>query len=80
MNTSEMPDLPDDKALREFRQVRIEETRYVMKALSKSRELHPIPTDLLKEVIQELSPILTDLINTSLQQGTFPMGIKKVLL
>ena len=29
--------------------------------------------NLLKEVIHELSPILTDLINTSLQQGTFPM-------
>ena len=58
-NTSETPpemsDLPDDIALRQFRQVSIEETtRYVMKAPSKSCELDPIPTDLLKEVIHEV--------------------------
>ena len=46
----------------------------------KSCKLDPIPTDLLKEVIHELSPVLTDLINTSLQQGTFPMELKKALL
>ena len=75
-----MSDLADDIALRQFRQVSIEETtRYVMKTPSKSCELDPIPTDLLKEVIHELSPILTDLIDTSLQQGTFPMELKKVL-
>ena len=81
MNTSEMSGLPDDIALRKFRQVSIEETtRYVMKAPSKSCELVLIPMSLLKEVIHELSPILTDLINTSLQQGTFPMELKKALL
>ena len=51
-----------------------------MKAPSKSCELDLIPTDLLKGVIHKLSPILTDLINTSLQQGTFPMELKKALL
>ena len=51
-----------------------------MKAPSKSCELDPIPTDLLKEVTYKLSPILTDLINTSLKQGTFPMELKKALL
>ena len=76
-----MPDMLDDIALRTFRQVSIEETtRYVMKAPSKSCELDPIPMDLHKEVVQELSPILTDLINTSLQQVTFPMELKKALL
>ena len=81
MNASEMSDLPDDISLRKFRQVSIEETtRYAMKAPFKSCGLDPIPMDLLKEVIQELSPILTDLINTSLLQGTFPMELKKALL
>ena len=76
-----MSDLPDDIALRNFRQVSIEETtRYVMKAPPKSCELDLIPTNLLKEVIKELSPILTELINTSLQQGTFLMELKKALL
>ena len=73
--------MPDDIVLRQFRQVSIgETTRYVMKVPSKSCELGPIPTDLLKEVIHELSPILTDPTNTSLQQGTFPMELKKALL
>ena len=77
-NPSEMSDLPDDIALKRFRQVSIEETtKYIMKAPSKSCEFDPIPTDLLKEVTHELSPILTDLINTSLKQGTFPMELKK---
>ena len=81
MNASEMSDLPDGIALRKLRQVSIEETtRYDVKVPSKSYELDPIPTDLLKEVIQELLPILTDLINTSLQQGKFPMELKKALL
>ena len=76
-----MSDLPEDIALRQFTQVSIEETtRYVMKAPSKSCELDLIPTDLLKEVIHELSPIPTDLINTSVQQGTFPMEPKKAPL
>ena len=76
-----MSDLPDDIALRQFRQVSIEETtRYVMKAPSKICELDLIPTDLLKEVIHGLSPILTDLINTSLQQVHFQWNSKKLFL
>ena len=74
----EMSDLLHDIAMRQFRQVSIEETtRHVMKAPTKSCELDPIPTDLLKEVIHELSPILTDRIKTSLQQGSFPMEPQK---
>ena len=61
-NTPEMSDLPDNIAVRQFRQVSIEETtRYIMKTPSKSCELDLIPTYLLKEVIHELSPILMDL-------------------
>ena len=76
-----MSDLPDDIALKRFRQVSIEETsKYIMKEPSKNCELDPMPTGLLKEVTHELSPILTDLINTSLKQGTFSMELKKALL
>ena len=75
-----MSDLPDDIALRQFRQVHIgETTRYVMKTPSMGCELDPISTGLLKEVIHEISPILMDLINTSIQQGTFPMELKRAL-
>ena len=77
-NTPEMSNLPDEIALKGFRQVSIEETiKYIMKAPSKSCKLDPIPIDLLKEAIHKISPILTDLINTSLKLGTFPMELKK---
>ena len=78
-NTPEMANLPDNIALKGFRQVSIEETtKYIMKAPSRSCELDPIPIDLLKEVTHKLSPTLTDLINTSLKEGTFPMELKKL--
>ena len=79
-NTPEMFNLPDEIALKGFRQVSIEETtKYIMKAPPKSCKLDPIPIDLLKEVTHEISPILTDLINTSLKLGTFPTELKKAL-
>ena len=59
--------LPDDKALKGFRQVSIEETiKYIMKSPSKSCKLDPVPIDLLKEAIHEIAPTLMNLINTSL--------------
>ena len=77
----EMSNLPDDKALKGFRQVSIEETiKYIMKAPSKSCKLDPIPIELLKEAIHETSPILTNLINISLNLGTFPTELKRALL
>ena len=83
MNTSENPlemsDLPDDIALKRFRQASIEETtKYIMKAPSKSCELDLIPRDLLKEVTYELSPILTDLINTLLNRVHSQWNPKKL--
>ena len=51
-----------------------------MKSPSKSCELDPVPTDLLKDIINELAPVLTGLINTSLQQGIFPKELKDALL
>ena len=73
--------LPDDKALKVFREVSIEETiKYIMKAPSKSCELDPVPIELLKEAIHEIAPILTNLVNTSFNSGIFPTELKKALL
>ena len=73
--------LPDDKALRVFREVSIEETiKYIMKAPSKSCKLDPVPIELLKEAIHEIAPILTNLVNTSFNSGIFPTELKKALL
>ena len=74
-----MSDLPDNIAMQQFRQVIIEETtRYVMKTPSKSCEFDPIPTDLLKEVIHELSPILMDLITHHYNRVLFQWNSKKL--
>ena len=73
--------LPDDKALKGFIQVSIEETiKYIMKSPSKSCKLDPVPIDLLKEAIHEIAPTLMNLINTSLNLGTFPTELKRALL
>ena len=65
--------LPENKALKGFRQVNMEETiKYIMKAPSKSCKLDPVPTELLKEAIHEIAPILMNLINTSLNLGYLP--------
>ena len=77
----EMSFLPDDKALKGFRQVSIEETlKYIMESPSKSCELDPVPIELLEEAIHEISPILMNLINTSLNLGIFPTELKRALL
>jgi len=46
----------------------------IMGASSKSCELHPIPTDILKKFLPELLPFITDLCNASLQQGCLPLS------
>ena len=80
-STPEMSILPDDKALKGFRQVSIEETiKYIMKSPSKSCKLDPVPIDLLKEAIHKIAPTLMNLINTSLNLGTFPTELKRALL
>ena len=70
--------MPDEIALKRFRQVSIEETtKDIMKAPSRSCELDPIPTDLLKEVTQELSPILIEPNKYITETGYIPHGTQK---
>ena len=47
---------------------------------SKSCGLDPIPTDLLKGMLAELSPLIVAVVNPSLHQGIFPSTLKKALL
>ena len=42
--------------------------------------LDPIPTFLLKECISELTPILLHILNTSMETGIFPSGMKKAVI
>ena len=43
-----------------------------MKNSSKICELDPIPTNLLKDVLDETATLITDILNAPLTQGTFP--------
>ena len=52
----------------------------IKKAPSKSCELDPIPTWLLKECCTELVPIITSVINMSLNEGKVPTCMKTALI
>ena len=47
-----------------------------MSSASKSCELDPIPTSLLKECIDVLLPFITNLINLSIETGHVPSAFK----
>ena len=46
---------------------------------SKSCELDPLPTWLLKECIAELVPTITDIVNMSLRDSLMPKSLKTAL-
>ena len=48
----------------------------IRKAPSKSCELDPVPTSLLKKSASEIAPIITKIVNTSLQNGVFSEALK----
>ena len=47
---------------------------------SKSCELDPIPTAILKEVLPSIGPLFTSVVNESLQTGVFPQDLKEALV
>jgi hypothetical protein len=50
--------------------------RIIMKSPTKSCELDPIPTWLLKKIVDSLLPTITDIINKSVQTSVFPPALK----
>ena len=59
--------------LTKFKQLTHADVRkLVMSSKTKSCDLDPIPTSLLKDHISILTPIITKMINLSLQTGEFP--------
>ena len=55
-------------------------TSLINKSPNKACELDPIPTDLLKQVLEETTPVIQSIINKSLQQGVFPDDMKEAFL
>lgn len=51
--------------------------RLIMKSATKSCELDPLPTWLLKECVSDLVPIITAIINASLTDADVPICMKK---
>ena len=51
--------------------------KIIMKSASKSRDLDPIPTDILKALLDILFKPITTIINLSPESGTFPLSFKE---
>ena len=51
-----------------------------MASPTKSCELDPIPTSLLKKILPSVSQLLTAIVNNSFTLGTFPNCIKGALV
>jgi len=52
----------------------------ITRAPSKSCEMDPIPTDVLKKFLPELLPYITYMCNSSLQQGNFPLSQRHAII
>ena len=55
-------------------------TKLVSKCPTKSCELDPIPTSLLKSIMPVAAPLIVDIVNMSLGSGVFPMEYKEALV
>ena len=64
-----------------FKEIPLEDTKELIHpAATKSCEIDPIPTALLKEHINIVAPTIRDVINLSLTSGTMPLQMKEALL
>ena len=54
--------------------------KFINQSPSKSCELDPIPTTILKEVLPSTAPLFTSIVNESMQAGVFPQDLKEVLV
>ena len=51
--------------------------KLIKQSATKTCQLDPIPTHLLKENLEAVSPIICDIVNLSLKNGIFPTEFKK---
>ena len=57
-----------------------EVVKLIKQSATKSCQLDPIPTHLLKENIEAVAPIIFDIVNLSLKNGIFPTEFKKAIV
>lgn len=75
-------DIPSvNSALTKFTPLTVTEVaKLVRSSASKSCELDPLPTSLVKETLDQLAPSVTSIVNASLCDGTFPHAFKSALV
>ena len=72
--------LPNNR-LTDFTPTTIDEIRIIVKSMSNATcDLDPIPTDLLKDCIDEIAPHLCHIVNLSLQSAHVPSDLKMSLV
>ena len=77
----DVQELPPSKLMHNFTPFSYIDVIKLVKSLpSKSCELDPIPTNLLKGMLTEHEPLIAAVVNSSLDQGIFPSSLKVVLL
>ena len=77
-NQDPAPDQQCKTSFTAFRPVSPDEVRrYILSAPSKSSVLDSLPTELLKQCVDEVLPYITNIVNCSLQQGYLPKILKQ---
>ena len=72
---------PCSSALDSFSPVTAEAVaRIIMRSPSKTSQLDPIPTWLLKSCVEPILPAITDIVNTSLSNGLVPPSLKSAVI
>ena len=75
------PVIPETQKLSDFQLVTEDEIKKMISSSpTKSCDLDPLPTKLLKECLAELCPVITKIINLSLSMGVFPPQFKSAIL
>ena len=64
-----MSDVPEFNNFRELNEDQV--LKLIMKTKSKSCEMDPILTTLLKRILPSILPTITNIVNLSLQSGSF---------
>jgi len=71
----------DGQPMTNFTPATQEEIRkIILKSPSKSCELDPLPTHLLKDCLEHLLPLITAIINSSLTESKVPISFKKAIV
>ena len=71
---------PSMSTLEKFEECTLEEIyRTIMASQSKSCELDPLPTSVLKEFLSDILPFMVDMCNASIRQGNLPVSRRHVI-